>query len=156
LSDSAFGLSKGELALAALRRGAEKAQRQEVVTEHDLDELREQLESAGCLASVSDDFNEEWESVLHGDPNLAIALVRAHLERRLRRLLPEASQPKDLQQVLLVLVKGGVLNHRQIEVLSKAFTILNSAVHGAVIDRAASKWAHEVGSRILAKPPDVI
>ena len=149
MTDNSASLSKGELALAALRRGVEKAQRQKVVTEHDLHDLTQQLEVVDLLGPQAGAHAAEWEPVLQGDPNLALALVRGQVESRMRQLLSEATQPNDLQHVLLLLTKQGTLTKVQLDVLSKTIGILNSAVHGAIIDRAACDWARDVGFRIL-------
>ncbi|MEZ0326261.1 MAG: hypothetical protein ACAH95_10170 [Fimbriimonas sp.] len=144
-------LSKGELALAALRRAVEKAQRQQVVTEHDLRQLTTQLEAAGLLNGVPSDADQEWTPILEADPNLALAIVRAELEKSMRRMLNELPEARDVQHVLLLLLKRNRLDETQFDALTATIAVLNSAVHGAVIDRSASAWARETGLRILAR-----
>lgn len=93
-----------------------------------------------------------FQLVADRDPNLALAGLRIEIERRLLRLAEQHEIPlhsRGIGNILRELDKRGVVSSDQRLVLSDLVGLLNSAVHGAEVDRRASEWAMQIGPGLL-------
>ena len=93
-----------------------------------------------------------FQLVADRDPNLALAGLRIEIERRLLRLAEQHQIPlrsRGIGTILRELDKRGVVTSDQRSVLSDLVGLLNSAVHGAEVDRRASEWAMQIGPGLL-------
>jgi hypothetical protein len=97
-------------------------------------------------------YERSFEMIADEDPNLALAGLRIEIEKRLNRLAQDAGVAKKMSvgQSLRVLGDKGILTHEQSTVLNDMVWLLNSAVHGATVDQKSTRWALEVGPRLLA------
>ena len=87
------------------------------------------------------------------DPNLALANLRIALERQLRNISEQhgiLTRGREIGFLLQDLQSHNLLSREQASLLSKLLPFLNSAVHGAQVDPRASRWAAEVGARLVA------
>ena len=86
------------------------------------------------------------------DPNLALAGLRIEIEKRLVALAEKNGievRKRGLGQLLGLLSDRNILGHQERTILSDLTGLLNSAVHGATVDRETSDWAMEIGPRLL-------
>lgn len=93
-----------------------------------------------------------FQLIADRDPNLALAGLRIEIERRLLRLSEQHKIPlrsHGISQTLKELDKRGVLTNDQRSVLADLMGLLNSAVHGATVDQAASTWAMGIAPGLL-------
>lgn len=93
-----------------------------------------------------------FQLVVDRDPNLALAGLRIEIERRLLRLAEQHQIPlrsRGIGTILRELDERGVVTSDQRSVLSDLVGLLNSAVHGAEVDRRASEWAMQIGPGLL-------
>jgi hypothetical protein len=93
-----------------------------------------------------------FQLIADRDPNLALAGLRIEIERRLLRLSEQHQIPlrsRGISQILKELDKRGILTNDQRSVLADLMGLLNSAVHGATVDQAASTWAMEIAPGLL-------
>lgn len=91
------------------------------------------------------------------DPNMAIALLRIQIERRLREIAEHVMiEPKPgnrirtLQSLAEDLAKQGAVSTDALVLLKDLMPVMNEAVHGASLNAEAATFALEYGPRILA------
>jgi hypothetical protein len=87
------------------------------------------------------------------DPNLALAGLRIEFERQLRALAEAVgigTRMQGARRLVVELVKESVLTEEEEGVLTELIELLNDAVHGADVGSRASRWAMDIGPRLLA------
>jgi hypothetical protein len=136
-----------ENGLRALRMATEKALRQQVVTLEELEDASRRLEGAGFdLTGVSVPLTPGV--VLDEDPNLALAFLRIELEKQLRKVIRSTLEAPT--GILELTYEKGYFTGSQASALVHLLTLLNSAVHGALVTKDAPAWVDESGSRIVS------
>jgi len=127
----------------------------------DLQKVQERAEQAGLLSpsptADQTDYAFTYLGVLE-DPNLALAGLRIEIERRLVALAKKHGIPAQggLGQLLRLLSQAGVLGNEERAVLADLVGLLNSAVHGAEVDKEAAFWAITVGTRLLGALDELV
>ena len=120
----------------------------------DLARAEKAAEKAGLLVSAKAPAEQlTYAALADEDPNLALAGLRIELEKRLRAIGQAYGLQVERQGIgqLLRQLRGlEVLSSQEQAVLADMIGLLNSAVHGADVDRNAARWAVDVGSRLLA------
>ena len=110
----------------------------------------------GCsLRRLADSPTQEFtfQQVAQDDPNLALAGLRIEIEKRLIGIAKRNNldvRNCGIGQLLRLLSEHEVLDHRERSVLGDLTGLLNSAVHGASVDRQSASWAMDIGPRLLA------
>lgn len=91
------------------------------------------------------------------DPNLAIAMLRVQVERRLRQIAedvmlePDArGRPRSLRTLAIDLSKQGAIPDEAISLLMDLMPVMNEAVHGVSLQSNASEFALSYGPKILS------
>ena len=121
----------------------------------DLQKAKNEAEKVGLLSSESsegDISQYAFQVVADDDPNLALAGLRIEIEKRLQTIARSNEIPVGRQGVgglMRVLKKEGVLSQQEYNVLADMVGMLNSAVHGASVDKRAVSWAMDTGQRLL-------
>ena len=93
-----------------------------------------------------------FQLVADKDPNLARAGLRIEIEKRLIKLAENNNllfQKRGIGSLLLDLNNKQLINAAERSVLNDMIGLLNSAVHGATIEKSATGWVLEGGPRIL-------
>src|SRR5690606_33201444 len=93
-----------------------------------------------------------FQLVADEDPNLALAGLRIEIERRLSQIAEAkglATRNASVGKLIRELSDQGALRQEERAVLMDMIGLLNSAVHGADVDRRAADWAMKVGPRVL-------
>lgn len=92
-----------------------------------------------------------------GDPNLAIAMLRVQIERRLRQIAeevipePEARRrPRTLQFLLEELATIGAIPDEATVLIRDLMPVMNQAVHGVALQSTATEFAQSYGPKILS------
>ena len=129
----------------------------------DLEKITKRAEDAGLLETApSKEYG--FELVATSDPNLALAGLRIEIEKKLRQLAVEhgGEDRTSIRRNIEMLSVYERLSSEQVAVIQDLVPILNSAVHGAVVDAPTVSWALTTGRRILANleriddvPPNV-
>ncbi|HID30653.1 MAG TPA: hypothetical protein EYP19_11695 [Desulfobacterales bacterium] len=120
-----------------------------------MQKAKEKADEAGVLApsstvAVAPEYS--FQVIAEDDPNLALAGLRIEIEKRLLQLAESREirvQKASVGRLMRLLVEQGVLTQEEYGVLADMIGLLNSAVHGASVDRRAVDWAMEVGPRLL-------
>jgi hypothetical protein len=121
----------------------------------ELQQARDLAEKSGLLAPTRQDQparKYSFQTVAESDPALALAGLRIEIERRLRDLAVSRGIRGDhlgVSNLLTSLQQAQILTHEQLSTLKDLLPLLNKAAHGADVDPRGSKWAAEVGPRIL-------
>jgi len=121
----------------------------------ELQKVGQRAEQAGLLSAQPQLVTEAdytFQRVAEQDPNLALAGLRIEIEKRLVALAEKRGidlRGRGLGQLLRLLSERNVLGQQERSVLADLTGLLNSAVHGATVDRRAADWAIEVGPRLL-------
>jgi|CXWL01.1.fsa_nt_gi hypothetical protein len=121
----------------------------------ELQKAVQRAEQIGLVAPStrpSSEANYSFQQVVEQDPNLALAGLRIEIEKRLTRLAEKHGievRGRGLGQLLRQLSQRNILGQEERSVLADLTGLLNSAVHGASVDRRTAEWAMEVGPRIL-------
>jgi len=123
---------------------------------HELQKAASRAETAGLLAAEPSqkEVAFSFQSIATRDPNLALAGLRIEIEKRLSSLVEihglGSRRPMSVGQALRALAQAEVLTNEERSILADMVNMLNSAVHGAVVDSRAAAWAIDVGPRLLA------
>lgn len=120
-----------------------------------LQKAKENADKAGLLApsstvKVAPEYS--FQVIADDDPNLALAGLRIEIEKLLLQLAKSKGvevQRASVERLMKLLAEQGVLAQEEYDVLADMIGLLNSAVHGASVDRRAVDWAMEVGPRLL-------
>lgn len=109
----------------------------------------------GLLSSLNDhpEINRyEQQLVGKSDPNLALAGLRFEIEYRLRNMAKKKEvdvYDKSGSEIVKILVNEKVFKKNEGQAIQEMLDLLNSAVHGAKVDKLAVEWVNDVGPRIL-------
>ena len=128
----------------------------------DLQKAKNEADKVGLLAPASEVAKTpkySFQTIADNDPNLALAGLRIEIEKRLQILAESNSVPvrkQGISSLMRELMKQKVLSQEEYSVLSDMVGMLNSAVHGAVVDKRAVDWAIETGSRLLKSLDDKV
>lgn len=112
-------------------------------------------EQAGLLAALTERPSQAefaFQRIAEEDANLALAGLRIEIEKRLVSLAEQSGidiRNRGLGQLLRLLSQHNVLGQQERSVLADLTGLLNSAVHGARVDRQSADWAIEIGPRLL-------
>jgi len=127
----------------------------------ELQAAAQRAEQAGLLApprETSTGVDYTFQRVAEQDPNLALAGLRIEIEKRLVTLAEKHGidvRGRGIGQLLRVLSERQILGHQERSVLADLTGLMNSAVHGATVDRKTSDWAIEIGPRLLRALDDL-
>jgi len=124
----------------------------------ELQRAAERAEQAGLLAPpappVAPQVEYSFQRLTDEDPNLALAGLRIEIEKRLVALAEKHGvevRGRGLKLLLRQLSAHQILSHEEESILTDLSGLLNSAVHGASVDRETAARATEVGARLLRK-----
>lgn len=121
----------------------------------ELQRTKEKADEAGLLAPqefVNETPEYTFQTILYDDPNLALAGLRIEIEKRLKQIAESNDihvKKESIGLLLRQLSLQEVLTGQESVVLQDLIGLLNSAVHGAKVDRHALEWAIDVGPRLL-------
>ena len=121
----------------------------------DLQDVEHRADEAGLLASsaeVGKAPQYSFQVMTARDPNLALAGLRIEIEKRLVELAEShgvSLRRPSVGRLINALSEHELLTFEERSVLSDMVSLLNSAVHGATVDRQAVDWAMETGPRLL-------
>ncbi len=120
----------------------------------DLEKIEERARNTGLLTEETTKGKEEYsfQTVASTDPNLALAGLRIELEKRLLKLAESRDlkpSKRSLGSLLADLNRRELIGGEERGLLSDLTALLNSAVHGAVVDPSVAEWALDIGPRIL-------
>jgi hypothetical protein len=119
-----------------------------------LERATERADRAGLLSKRGVEGQQyPFQLVADQDPNLALAGLRIELERQLRALAEAVgigTRMQGARRLVIELAKEGVLSAEEEDVLTDLIELLNDAVHGADVSSRASRWAMDIGPRLLA------
>ncbi|WP_340107934.1 hypothetical protein [Pikeienuella sp. HZG-20] len=114
-----------------------------------------QLDASGT-APDEDDLNA-FKYFEGSDPNLAIAMLRVQVERRLREIAEEVMLSPNtrggvptLRHLTEDLAKEGAIPKEAAVLLNNLMPVMNAAVHGVELQPNASDFALTYGPKILA------
>ena len=126
---------------------------------HELRKTSDRIEASGRLP-IGEDTNARrrprhvyaFEAVVGDDGNMVLAGLRLELERRLRQIAKSrgvTGESRTLRSVVGQLARLGVIPRDEASALADLLPLLNKAVHGATVDRAALEWALDFGPPLL-------
>lgn len=126
----------------------------------DFQKVEVRAEAAGLLAPREETPTPAYtfQRIADQDPNLALAGLRIEIERRLVQLAQSRDIPvrsRGLGSLLRDLTRAQVLSDSESSVLADLAGLLNPAVHGALVEPQAAKWALETGPRVLKALDDL-
>lgn len=91
------------------------------------------------------------------DPNLAIAMLRVQIERRLRQIAEDVmlapdqrGRPRTLRSLADELARLGAIPDEATVLLRDLMPVMNEAVHGVELQSNASEFAQSYGPKILS------
>ena len=93
-----------------------------------------------------------FEAVAGGDPNIVLAGLRIELEKRLREIAKSrglGEERRALHRVIDDLARRSIIRREEARAIADILPLLNRAVHGAAVDRAALEWALDFGPPLL-------
>jgi len=120
----------------------------------DIQSVKQKAEEAGLLEVEKKvpDLERTYIQISDQDPNLALAGLRIEIEKRLLQIATSHDlfvERASVSKLLRILGDRGILTKEERIVLSDLIHILNSAVHGANVDRETAEFAIEMGTRLL-------
>jgi hypothetical protein len=120
----------------------------------DFEKIEERARDTGLLIDETAKGKEDYsfQTVASTDPNLALAGLRIELEKRLLNLAESRDlkpYKRSLGALLSDLNRHQLINGAESGLLADLAGLLNSAVHGAVVDPSAAEWALDIGPKIL-------
>jgi hypothetical protein len=126
----------------------------------ELERAAERADQAGLLAPRREATVQDYafQRIADDDPNLALAGLRIEIEKRLVAIAERSGlevRGRGIGQLLRLLGENQILRVQERSVLADLIGLLNSAVHGAEIDRRSATWAMEIGPRLLAALDDL-
>ena len=93
-----------------------------------------------------------WIEIFDNDPNLALAGLRIEIEKSLRDIAKSynlETKHKFFDSFIFLLEREKILSPEEAASLKNLRPILNSAVHGATIDKRALDLVVDIGPKIL-------
>jgi hypothetical protein len=127
----------------------------------ELQKAKSDADKAGLLAptnSVEILPRYSFETIADDDPNLALAGLRIEIEKRLQNIAEARNIPIRKQSVgslMRTLSQENAITKQEYSVLADMIGMLNSAVHGASVDKRGVEWALETGPRLLKSLDDI-
>ena len=124
-------------------------------TFRELKKTGERALEAGLVPATltkADEQTYSFQAVGVNDPNLALAGLRIELEKRLKRLADKndiATRTQGIGSLLNSLSQRNLLSQQERSIIADMVGLLNQAVHGAKVDRQATEWAMDFGSKLL-------
>ena len=121
----------------------------------ELEQARNKADKAGLLSkkqSKKKVASYSFETLLDKDPNLALAGLRIEIEKRLVQIAKINNLDvarSSVGQLLRLLSQYQILTPEESNALADMSGLLNSAVHGASVDKRAADWAFEYGPKLL-------
>jgi hypothetical protein len=120
----------------------------------DLQKVQDDVEKAGLLTSPKKGSKKVYpfQKIASEDPNLALAGLRIEIEKRLIAIAEShniQSRKLGVGGLLRELSDARVLTVNESGSLADMTSLLNSAVHGANVDKRATDWAINVGIKLL-------
>ena len=123
----------------------------------DLEETGRKAEDSGLVEVDREPQKQKrhiyaFESVVGNDPNLVLAGLRIEIESRLRKIAKNRNIKADkipLMKLTRELIEKEILSVDEAASIKDLLPLLNSAVHGASVDKRAVDWALEFGPRLL-------
>lgn len=117
--------------------------------------IESQLDASKTTPDVEDiDAFKYFEG---NDPNLAIAMLRVQIERRLRQIAEEvmlapnpSGRPRTLRSLSDELARLGAIPDEATVLLRDLMPVMNEAVHGVELQSSASEFAQSYGPKILS------
>ena len=117
--------------------------------------IERQLQEAKTVPDSED--MEAFRYFESNDPNLAIAMLRVQIERRLRKiaegLFLETSpkgRPRSLRSLAEELGRRGAIPKEAVVLLNDLMPVINEAVHGVDVGATGADFALSYGPRILS------
>ena len=115
---------------------------------------RQLLESEADPDAADIDAFKYFES---NDPNLAIAMLRVQIERRLRQIAEDImlepdprGRPRTLRSLTDALGERGAITKEAVVLLHDLMPVMNEAVHGVEVGSRGTEFALTYGPRILS------
>ncbi len=121
----------------------------------DLQKAKNEADKAGLLApsnTINATPEYSFQMIANDDPNLALAGLRIEIEKRLMDLAESNNisvKRQGIGGLMRILSNEGILTQQEYGALADMVGMLNSAVHGATVDKRAVDWALETGPRLL-------
>jgi len=123
----------------------------------ELEKVTESAKRAGLLKTKSTKSlpmarKPVYQDIALEDPNLALAGLRIEIEKRLIEIANShniKTHKTSVGTLSRILKDQKILTDQEYSALSDMIVMLNSAVHGAVVERDAVKWALDTGNQIL-------
>lgn len=122
---------------------------------HDLEKVKEKAKEAGLLTPEYGTGGGapvfSFEAISERDPNLALAGLRIEIEKRLNWIAEANGIPQTGGAGSLIpqFESSGLLTKEEASALKDLIGLLNSAVHGAIVDQSAVVWALDIGPGLL-------
>lgn len=117
--------------------------------------VEQQLQQS--IAAPSDDDIAAFNYFESNDPNLAIAMLRVQIERRLRQIAeevmsepPSSGRPRTLRSLVDALSEKGKFPKEAVVLLRDLMPVMNEAVHGVELGSRGSEFALNYGPKFLA------
>lgn len=123
---------------------------------HELEKAKNKADKAGLLKKSNRKKKAtiySFESLLDKDPNLALAGLRIEIEKRLVQIAKSNKlniTRAGVGQLISLLNQHRILTPEESSALADMSNLLNSAVHGAEVDKRAADWAVEFGPKLLS------
>ncbi len=120
-----------------------------------LEEAGKRAEKVGLVSTdvTCDDVEKySFQMIGESDSNLALAGLRIEIEKRLKLLAEKngiGTRMQGVGRLLQMLSDRELVGNEEKSVLLDMIGLLNSAVHGARIDRQSYSWAMQYGPGIL-------
>lgn len=121
----------------------------------ELKKTGERALEAGLIPATLTKVDEQrysFQTVGMEDPNLALAGLRIEIEKRLKRLADKndiGTRMQSIGSLLNSLSQRNLLSQQERSIIADMVGLLNQAVHGAKVDRQATQWAMDFGSKLL-------
>lgn len=127
----------------------------------ELQKAKADADKAGLLAptnTVDISPRYSFELIADDDPNLALAGLRIEIEKRLQNIAESRNilaRKQSVGSLMRLLSQESAITKQEYSVLADMIGLLNSAVHGASVDKRAVDWALETGPRLLKSLDDI-
>lgn len=126
----------------------------------DLEKIAERAKEDGLYKTESSlPEGPLYYQIYNEDPNLALAGLRIEIEKKIIKLAEisglistetQALRRSPIYKLSQELSKKGLLSAPEAALLADLMPLLNRAVHGANVDKEASDWVIDHGSKIVA------
>jgi hypothetical protein len=125
------------------------------VTLNKLIKTENKAREIGLIETIkhSEKNNLPFQFFSQSDPNLALAGLRIEIEKRLKAIAENNNintTNQGLSSVLNNLTNNNLIATQERSIIMDMIGLLNSAVHGAIVDQNTANWAVNVGPELLA------